>query len=260
MSAPLSGGVVVKGGILSSGDNVTKFQTETGLPSGPVVTAGSIAGALTVDSGGIVSPGGASGSGLVGTLSAASVTANAGSFFDFTLAGGDSATNSQLISSGALTLDTSGAETVKVLGDQLALGTYTLATYSSLMGTGTPTFSLGTTPNGPGRSYSLTTGASDLLLVITATGTERYWSTNGGTSPQDGSGNWLPGTTEFYDDVPPPGTSGPGAYQNAVTADAVFGNGGSGGTVTITGSVSVGGGAHFLQCCLTLHHRVRRCR
>ena len=52
---PLSGGVVVKGGILTSGGGSRSSRVFPTARSSPV---GSIAGALTVNSGGTVSPGG----------------------------------------------------------------------------------------------------------------------------------------------------------------------------------------------------------
>ena len=128
--------------------------------------------------------------------------------------------------------------------DKLALGTYTLMTYSALAGTGT-SFTLGTTPGGS-RSYGLTTDGTDVLLTVSATVTERYWSTTGGTPPVDGAGTWQNGSTTFYNNVPSPGISQANApYDSNATADVIFGNGGNGGTVTITGPVAVNGALVF---------------
>lgn len=70
------------------------------------------------------------------------LTAHSGSMFDFDLAGGTSATASDLTVDGSLALDVGGNEVVNVSGSQLAYGTYTLGTFGSLVNSGTD-FTLG---------------------------------------------------------------------------------------------------------------------
>jgi autotransporter-associated beta strand protein len=245
-SALGSGAVTVGGsGILTSGGGVQVLSLTS--------TIGGFSGNLTVNNGGHVSPGGTSTSGLTGTLDVGgNVTANAGSNFDFNLAGGDSATNSLLAANGNLTLDGSGNETINVFGSKLAVGTYDLFNFNAGIAGTLKQFTLGTTPGGTGRSYSLsalTAGSTSEDLIIVATNTERFWSVPSGAAPSastDGGGTWQNGSTTFYNDVPPPGPSQPGAaYDSNATADVVFGSGGAGGTVTLTGAVTVKGSLSF---------------
>jgi autotransporter-associated beta strand protein len=242
-SATGTGTVEVKsGGELSSGGGVAEYAgTST------IATAGTMSGALVVDSGGVVAPGG---NGLVGLLTVGGgVTAHSGSIFDFALNGGTSATNSELIDSGAFTLDSNGIVDVNITGSKLATGTYTLATYTSLANSGATSFDLTSDPAGTGRTYSLSvtgnsTSAGDLLLTIVNNGTQYYWSTDGSNPPKDGSGTWQVGSTSFVLTSGSSSTSN-AAYANGTTDPVVIGNGGNGGTITVNGNVTVGGGLVF---------------
>jgi autotransporter-associated beta strand protein len=230
-SATGTGTVTVNsGGILSSGDGVVVF--------GQLVSAGGLSGNLTVNSGGVIDPGGV---GLVGNLGVGSLTAHSGSIFNFDLIGGTTASVDTLTDAGAATLDGGGTETVDIAGSKLAYGTYTLATYGSLANAGTH-FTLGTTPGGVNRLYSLTTNASSLVLSVVDNGSERYWSVGGGNPPVDGGGTWQSGSTNFFD-TNPDTTQAP--YDNTSNNDVIIGNGGNGGTITLGGAVRVGGSLVF---------------
>ncbi|MGD0461863.1 MAG: autotransporter-associated beta strand repeat-containing protein [Tepidisphaeraceae bacterium] len=243
-SALGTGNVTVNsGGTLSSGDGVSVL--------GQTVTAGGFTGNLIVNSGGIVAPGGV---GEVGSLSTGALTANGGSAFDFDLAGGTTAQFDTINVNGSATL--SGTDTINIAGDKIA---YTAANSpielmsftGGLVNPGT-SFTLGTTPNGHNRVYSLTTNSSGVFLNISDTGNERIWSL-GGVSPSsstDGAGTWAnapaTGSVNFYNTDPPmTGTQEP--YANNSTADVIFGSGGNGGTVTLGTAITVGGDLVFSQ-------------
>jgi fibronectin-binding autotransporter adhesin len=237
-SALGSGNVTVNsGGTLSSGDGVTVL--------GQHVAAGGFTGGLTVNNAGIVAPGGI---GQVGSLSTGALTASNGSAFDFDLSGGTTASFDTIAVNGSATL--SGTDTVNVAGDKIA---YTpngspielMSFTSGLVNPGT-SFTLGTTPNGHNRTYSLSTTSSGVFLTIGDTGNERIWSLGGvsPTSSTDGAGNWANGSINFFNTDPPEtGTAEP--YDNNSTADVIFGSGGNGGIVTLTGAVTVGGSLVF---------------
>ena len=192
--------------------------------SSTLATSGTLSSSLIVDSGGVISPGG---DGLIGSLSIGSLTAHTGSIFDFDLAGGTSATADQITSGGTFTLDNGGTETVNVAGSKLAFGTYTLATFGSLANAGTA-FTLGSTPGGVNRSYSLTTTASSLLLNILDTGSEYYWSVGGTNPTTDGGGTWQVGSNNFFSTNP---NTSPSPYSNSTNFPVIIRNGGNGGTI-----------------------------
>jgi autotransporter-associated beta strand protein len=218
---------VASGGTLSSGGGITVL--------GQAVSAGGLSGNLTVDSGGIVTPGGAN---LIGSLGiGGSLTAHDGSAFDFDLLGGTTAQSDDIAVTGDIALDTSGNETVNISGSKLAYGTYTLATFGALANSGTQ-FTLGTTPGGTNRTYSLTTNANDLILNITDTGSERYWSVGGSDPSVDGGGTWAAGSTNFFTSNP---VVAQAPYDNTSNNPVIIGNGGNGGTITLGGAVRVGG-------------------
>jgi len=240
-SATGTGNVTVSsGGTLTSGGGVTQFQAPVSAGN-PIVTSGSMSGGLIVNSGGIVSPGGAPGSGLIGSLSVGSITAHTGSIFDFALAGSFSSDFSSIASAGAATLDNGGTETVNVSGSTIAVGSYELMSFGASLTNAGTAFTLGTTPNGANRTYSLSTTNAGVFLNITDTGDDRFWTVGGGNSPLvDGGGNWANGSTNFYNSNP---STTQAAYNSSAALDLVFGDSshGNGGTVTLTGSVGVVG-------------------
>jgi fibronectin-binding autotransporter adhesin len=239
-SALGSGNVAVNsGGTLSSGDGVSVL--------GQHVTAGGFTGNLTVNSGGIVAPGGV---GAVGSLSVGALTANTGSAFDFDLSGGTSAATDTIDVNGSATLN--GTDTINVAGDQIAFTSANaplqLMSFTGGLGIPATSFVLGTTPNGHNRTYSLTTNSSGVFLNITDKGNERVWSVGGNspTSATDGAGTWANGSINFFNTDPAmTGTQEP--YANTSTDDVIFGSGGNGGIVTLSGAVTVGGELVFSQ-------------
>jgi len=248
-SALGSGNVTVNsGGELSSGGGQLQFQTSQS-GTNPIVTSGYLSGNLTVNSGGIVAPGG---DGLAGTLSVGGAvsTPNNGADFNFDLAGGTSATASELLVNDGLDL-ASGSDTVNITGSKLAVGTYTLATFGSLLNyTSGTSFVVGTTPGGVGRTYSLSaTGSSgsagSLVLTIASTQTQYTYSVGGGDNPAvDGNGTWQAGSTNFFTTTGTQSFSGQ-AYNNSSNDPVIIGSGGAGGTITVSGAVTAGGGLIF---------------
>ncbi len=239
-SALGTGAVTVNsGGTLSSGDGVSVL--------GQSVTAGGFTGNLVVNSGGIVAPGGV---GEVGSMSTGALTANNHSVFDFDLAGGTTATFDTLNVTGSATL--SGTDTLNVAGDKIAFtaanAPIELISFTGGLANAGTSFTLGTTPGGHNRTYSLNTTSAGVFLTIADTGNERIWSLGGvsPTSGTDGAGTWSNGSINFFNTDPPmTGTQEP--YDNNSTADVIFGSGGNGGIVTLGSAITVGGELVFSQ-------------
>ncbi len=237
-SATGSGPVVVNsGGTLASGGFVAPTGFSGAGQTSPVtVTAGVISGAVILNNGGIISPGGAN---TVGQLNVGSLTANNGSILNFDVNSPSAGNFDNITSAGGLTLPAGGTETVNITGSKLTFGTFTLMNYSGLTNGGTA-FTLGSTPGGAHRTYSLSTDATTpnmLVLTIVDTGNDRVWSTNGSGSFVDGSGTWQSGSTSFFQ--LPGNSSFP--YNNADSNDVIFGHGGSGGLITIGTPVTAAG-------------------
>ena len=239
-SALGTGNVTVNsGGTLSSGDGVSVL--------GQSVTAGGFTGNLTVNSGAIVAPGGV---GAVGSMSTGALTANSGSAFDFDLAGGTTATFDTLNVTGSATLN--GTDTLNIAGDKIAFTAVNapieLISFTGGLANPGTSFTLGTTPGGHNRTYSLNTTSAGVFLTIADTGNERIWSLGGvsPTSGTDGAGTWSNGSINFFNTDPPmTGTQEP--YDNNSTADVIFGSGGNGGIVTLGSAITVGGELVFSQ-------------
>jgi autotransporter-associated beta strand protein len=217
---------------INSGGNLATGQATV---AGSAVKTGAVAGTVVVNSGGSIFPGGGA---AAGSLTVGGLTAHSGASLNFDLVGGTSASADQIISNGTVTLD--DLATAKIFGSKLAFGTYHLITFA---GGGTLGGSGGTTtppvnPGGAGRTYQLTLDTSGLTLNITDTASERFWSTSGNDPAADGSGTWAPGATTFYNTNP---NTANAAYDNASNNTVIIGNGGNGGTITLTGNVRVGG-------------------
>ena len=169
------------------------------------------------------------------------ISASAGSIFDFSIASSTSGNYSTINSSGAVNFDTSGFETINITGSRLATGVYDLVTGTSVSSnTSTGGITLGTTPAGPNRHYGLSETTTQIVLTVTNTGTERDWSVGGGYPETDGSGTWQSASTNFVQ-LSGSTTTTMVPYDNSASSDTAFGNGGTGGTITLGSNVRVGG-------------------
>lgn len=223
-----SGGTTINGGSLvvanSSGSalgsgNVTVGSAGT-LRSG---STGSLTGAVTVNGGTL-----SIGNGAVGTLTiAGGLALNANSVLGFNISGG---TNSQ-IKLNASNVTLSGTTTVNVAGTGAANTTYSLMLYAAKSGSGN--FALGTAPT-DGLSYSLFTNGTTLDLQALAAGRELKWAPTGLNT--DGSGTWANGSGLVFQDA----SNNLTTWSNAGPDSAIFGNGGAGGTVSLTTNVTAG--------------------
>jgi len=123
--------------------------------------AGAIAGATTLQTGGIIQPGNAAGAGtlVLGTLNLGN-SAGAATSSRFTLAAGGKIA--------ATTLNITGTNTINIMDGSLAVGTNTLFTYTgALGGNGFAGFKLGTLPALPaGAGASLKNTGSAVQLVV----------------------------------------------------------------------------------------------
>ena len=161
-------------------------------------------------------------------------TPSNGAVFNFNLSG---SSNSSIVITNALSFGASGTDTINISGTPTATQ-YTLMTFSSQ--TGTPAFSLGTTPGGA-YSYTLSDTGTTELLTVNAASNSLIWDASGsaGTAAgeTDGSGNWVNGSTNFVYS-----TNGQAAWSNSTFYNVTFGNNkGSAGTVTLTGPITVSG-------------------
>jgi autotransporter-associated beta strand protein len=242
------GATTINGGTLvlanTSGTQTTIVSPATITSGGTLATlAGTQAtvaragGLITLNNGGVISPGGAAGG--IGTLGAnGGLTVNGGANFDFDLNG---LTNSDLITVGGsgLTLD-SGSHTVDVFSAAApAAGTYTLMSYGTLTSDNVNLFTLGSTPGGA-FSYSLNTSATALTLTVTPQVASLVWDLDANGAPiVEGAGTWQDGTNTFTDIS----TNSGSTFSSAGTADVTFGNdaAGSGGSVSLAGDVRTGG-------------------
>ena len=259
-----SGGTIIKAGTLSLANNIPGITPTSALGTGPVqvnsggilasgnftvaagfttgsaataVTGGTFTGQLNVSSGGTVIPGG----GNVGFLNTGPIVASAGSIFSFNIASATAGNYSTITSSGAISFDTSGTETINVTGSKLATGVFDLFTGTSVSSNASGGgIVLGTNPAGPNRVYKLTQTGTQVVLTVLNNGVERDWSVGGGNPPTDGSGTWQAGSTNFIQ-LSGGNVTTQVPYDNSASADTAFGNGGSGGTITLGSNVTVGG-------------------
>jgi hypothetical protein len=143
------------GSLLFNGSNTTGAVTVSG---GTLGGTGSISGAVTVNSTGHLAPGAS-----IGSIGLGALTLNAGSVLDVEL--GAPGTSDLMNISGALTLNGGSVSLVDLGG--LDAGTYTLATYASIVGSAA---NLGT-PSGPSNfNYKLIASSNVLSLLVSIPG------------------------------------------------------------------------------------------
>jgi len=193
--------------------------------------SGTIGGVVTVNSGGVLTPGNSP-----GTLSVAGLTLASGSstIFELGAPAGTPGVDSDLINvSGLLTLGGGGIQIVNYGG--MNTGTYTLFNYGTRDGSALP---IQSAPGG--FNFDLSFESSQVLLDVNYNGLQ-FWDGSNTAAPstpggQGGNGSWTTAGTNW--------TNGNGNVNSAWSdLTAVFG--GSAGTVTLGNDVNVSG-LHFI--------------
>ncbi len=260
------------GTTVSQGALVVTNTTGSATGSGPLAVnatgvlggTGSVAGAVTVASGGKVAPGT-----TVGNLTVASLDLDSGSTLDFEFSGANDLIT--VSSSGGLTID-GGAITLLQAGTAnpfTTLGTYNLISYSgSILGTGEAALTVANPQ--PGFGYSFAASGTHVTLTIATTGAIRNWTNPAGGSwannsnwdgtfptAQGDSANFTTNLVGGPATVTLDGNKTVGGIIFTSPANSYTITQGSGGSLTLDNggsgaSILDGGGVHFLNVPITL--------
>jgi fibronectin-binding autotransporter adhesin len=222
----VTGGNLVVNGSTAAGSAVT---VQTGAILGG---AGTVNGTVSMQSGSTLSPGSTItvGAASIGTLSTGALTLNAGSTTDFELgvASTPSALNDLVSVTGNLTLGGT-LNVTQSTGGNFTAGTYRLF---NVTGTISGTLAVGTLP--AGYSGTITTAAGQVNLVVVAL---NFWDGGNLTANSvvnGGAGTWAAATTNWTSSTGTPNGPWPGA-------STVANFQGTAGTVTVSGTQSIGG-------------------
>jgi autotransporter-associated beta strand protein len=189
-----TGGTTINAGVLLA-NNSTGSATGSGavtINSGATLGGGGTVGAVTLNNGGIVSPGVATPGTAGTTLHATSMMWNGGGTLKLQLG----APGDELVLTGALTKGTAGTYAINIVDAGITQTTYTLATFAST--TFAPTNFTLTLPAGDTGNLTLT--STSLLLEITSVapaspGQQPASPDYGGTLTITGSGGGSPTQT-----------------------------------------------------------------
>lgn len=234
---------------INAGTVVLSNSTGSALGSGAVTVSGlssvlasavtgGVSGNVTVQNGGVLLPGNGASQGVL-NIGGALTTQSTGSAFGFTLASGF--TDEEVKVTGAMTL---GSNAVLNLASTTGFqaGTYTLFTFGSESGT----FGTVNNPTNSSFTYQLHYNAGTITLEVDPNATaprSLLWSAfaNPATSGQvtDGGGSWANADNtnkQFWDTNAVAAASWDSTRPDNVT----FGNGGAGGTVSLTTDITAG--------------------
>lgn len=217
-----SGGTSITGGTLranNSSGSATGSGTVSVANSGTLGGSGSISGLVSVASGGIVAPGNS-----VGTLTVGSLTAAAGSIFNFEFNSSPANDKINVTSNDGLTLNGGGFNlyTENTLNGWTTTGDYNLIQYAgSIQGTGIGALSVLNPQAGYGYTFGTSGGYVTLNIFIAAV--LSHWNV-------DADGSW--GTSGNWNAVIPNGVGEGAIFDKALTSPA---------TVTLDGAKTVGG-------------------
>ena len=173
-----TGAVAINAGTLSVSGSVASGGTFNVNSTGTLAGTGTVTRAVTLNTGGAIAP---ASPGSAGTLSASSVTWNAGAKLALDL--GSSGVSDQLALSGALTKGGAGTYGIAFnAGTGFAIGnTYTLATFASTNFAATD-FSASGLPAGTAASFSVT-GTTLQLSIVHPTQSYAAWVAFYGLAP-----------------------------------------------------------------------------
>jgi autotransporter-associated beta strand protein len=195
-----TGAVAINAGTLAVNGSVASGGAFNVNSGGTLAGTGTVTRALTLNAGGAIAP---ASSGTAGTLSATSLTWNAGSKLLVDL--GASGTSDKLALTGALTKGGAGSYEIacNVLAGFALGNTYTLATFASTTFAATD-FTASGLPAGAAASFSIVGGTSLQLAIVHATQSYADWVAAYGLPPAqsgftaDGEADGISNLLEYY--------------------------------------------------------------